>query len=286
MRLLVLGGTGLLGQEVVAEARRRRIPALGLSRRQADVRERGQLERAVASFRPTVLVNCAAFTRVDDCESQRELAFEVNGRAVANVAGVARAAGLPLIQVSTDYVFDGQGTEAYREDHPVAPRSVYGASKRLGEEVALAYDDALVLRVSWLFGAAGPNFVATMIRLMAQGQKALKVVDDQVGGPTYTLYVARALCDLATLGARGLVHYQNREAVSWYGFTREIARQWNPRVEVVPVTTAAFPRPAPRPAYSVLDVSRFEELAGRTVETWSAGLAHYLDSLRSTRREA
>jgi dTDP-4-dehydrorhamnose reductase len=196
-----------------------------------------------------------------------------------------RAAGIRLIQISTDYVFDGLGVGAYGEDHPPNPRSVYGASKRLGEAEALALEDTLVVRVSWLFGPGGPNFVATMLRLMAEGHRTLRVVADQVGGPTYTPYAARALCDLAALGARGLVHYQNREPVSWYDFTREIVRLWSPGVEVVPIKTAEFPRPAPRPANSVLDVSRFEDLVGRPVEAWSTGLALYLDSLRPTRRE-
>jgi dTDP-4-dehydrorhamnose reductase len=232
-----------------------------------------------------VVFNCAAMTAVDACESDEERALAVNAGGVANAAALARAAGARLVQVSTDYVFDGSAREPYREDAPAAPRSAYGRSKLAGEAEALAGDVALVVRTSWLFGPGGGNFVATMLRLIAAGTDPLRVVDDQVGCPTYAPYLARALWDLAELGpgrgAAGIVHYRNREPVSWCGFAREIAASWAPAVGVEPVTTADFPRPAPRPAYSVLAVERFEELAGRPVESWRAGLGEYLDTLRA-----
>src|SRR5262249_5963714 len=157
-----------------------------------------------------------------------------------------------------------EGTEPYKEDAPTAPLSVYGASKLLGERLALRYGRALVVRTSWLFGPGGPNFVATIRRLLAAGQP-LPVVDDQRGARTYPSCRATPLFDLAPLvqdGLQGLLHYRNREPVTWYGFAREIARlgagTTPETVEVIPVTTAEFSRPAPRPAWSVLDVSRFE----------------------------
>ena len=271
----------MLGQAVVWEARRRGWPALGLSRLQGDVQDRPGLEHWMESFRPELVVNCAAFTKVDACEAEEQQARAVNGAAVGNVVRAAAAAGAALVQISTDYVFDGAVPEKsqrrpYREDDTPSPASAYGRSKLLGESQALAYEESLVVRVSWLFGAGGPNFVATMLRLVNGGHRTLRVVDDQVGGPTYTPFLARALCELAAKKTRGIVHYQNREPVSWYGFTREIVRQWSPAVDVEPVSTGEFPRPAPRPAYSVLDVARCEEILGRRVETWSAGLAHYL----------
>ncbi|HEV7516209.1 MAG TPA: dTDP-4-dehydrorhamnose reductase, partial [Thermoanaerobaculia bacterium] len=241
-------------------------------------------------FRPELVVNAAAFTQVDLCESESEAAMAVNGTAVAAVAEAAAVAipgGAVLLHVSTDYVFDGvrsAASEPYKEDAPTAPLSVYGASKLLGERLALQYGRALVVRTSWLFGPGGPNFAATIVRLLGQG-KPLRVVDDQHGGPTYTSYLAAALLDLAPLAAGGLdgvIHYQNREPVTWYGFAREIARlAAGPRAAaaVVPVTTAEFPRPAVRPAWSVLDVSRFESAVGRRVEPWEMGLAEYLKSL-------
>lgn len=285
MRALILGGTGMLGRAVVAEARNRGFAAAGLSHHQANVTDRDRLLYWVDAFRPRLVINCAAYTRVDDCESHPDTAFAINGEAVENVVAAAREAGARLLQVSTDYVFAGDADQPYGEGAPTEPRSVYGRSKLLGEEHALAYGDALVVRTSWLFGPGGPNFVATMLRLMDQGETPLRVVDDQTGCPTYTPFVARALWDLAALeDLTGVIHYRNRRPSTWCGFAREIARLWDRSVDVVPVTTEEFPRPAPRPAYSVLDVSRFEAAVGREVEPWGWGLVEYLAARRARRR--
>lgn len=292
MRTLVLGGTGMLGRAVVAEARSRSLPVLGLSHEQADIRDRDRLLYWVDAFRPELIVNCAAYTKVDACEGEGRVdAFEINAEALDSVTAAARELNAWLVHVSTDYVFDGKGsgggTKPYREDAPVGPLSVYGQTKLDGERRVLAYDRSTVVRTSWLFGPGGPNFVATIVRLIEEG-KHLRVVRDQEGAPTYTLFLARAIHDLAQLQARGVVHYRNREPVSWYAFASEIAGLWSgtQRVpEVVPIMTTEFPRPAPRPAYSVLDVSHFEEITGRRVEPWGWGLAEYLTALRKDRKE-
>lgn len=285
MRLLILGGTGMLGRSLVTAARSRGHAALALSRGQADVEDAARLRYWAETFRPEAVINCAAYTKVDLAEGEgRERALAANGTAVGHVAAMAAAVGARLLHVSTDYVFDGTAREPYREDAPVRPMSVYGQSKLEGERQALAHDRALVVRTSWLFGPGGPNFVATMVRLLDEGKLPLRVVRDQEGCPTYTPYLAEALLDLAPLGLTGVVHYRNREPVSWYDFTVEIARLWSGTAEVVPVTTQEFPRPAPRPAYSVLDVTRFEEAVGRPVETWRTGLAEYLSGMRRASR--
>jgi dTDP-4-dehydrorhamnose reductase len=292
VRTLIFGGTGMLGRAVAAAARRRGYPALALSHAQADLTDRDRLLYWAREFRPELVVNAAAYTKVDLAETEKDTAFAVNGAALASIVAVAEAAsighpgGAALLHVSTDYVFDGQGSEPYREDAPTAPLSVYGASKLEGERLALQYGRALVVRTSWLFGPGGPNFVATIARLVREG-KPLRVVDDQRGGPTYTPYLAEAILDLAphagasrSSGDR-LFHYQNREPVTWYGFAREIARlvAGTAAAEaIVPVTTAEFPRPAVRPAFSVLDVGRFEAAVGRRVEPWEMGLSEYLTS--------
>jgi dTDP-4-dehydrorhamnose reductase len=292
-RAVVFGGTGMLGHRVVREGRRRGHAVLGLSSAQADLTDPERLSWWTESFRPEVVINCAAMTVVDDCESQEERATAINGAGAGHAAAAAREVGARFLHLSTDYVFDGAGEEPYRVDAPTAPISGYGRSKLAGEEAVLEYADegegAAVVRTSWLFGPdgpkEGPNFVKTMLRLIGQGRTPLRVVDDQVGAPTYTPYLASALWDLAAIGAgggaTGVFHYQNREVVSWCGFAREIVRGWAPGVEVVPVTTGEFPRPAPRPAYSVLDVSRFEALTRRPVESWRNGLGIYLDHLRT-----
>lgn len=282
-RALVLGGTGMLGRAVATLWRRRGQAVLALSRAQADLGDPERLGYWAARFRPELVINCAAFTQVDACESERQKALEINGTAVAHAVAAAELAGADLIHISSDYVFDGRGhlptgalSEccAYPEDAPTGPLSVYGESKLLGEVEALRYPRSLVVRTSWLFGPGGPNFVATMLRLARQGGP-LRVVDDQVGCPTYTPFLARALWDLARVGLHGVVHYCNREAVSWYGFAREIL---GPEADLTPITTAEMLRPAPRPAYSVLDVRRFESLVERRVEAWTHCLAAYLES--------
>jgi dTDP-4-dehydrorhamnose reductase len=294
MRCLVLGGTGMLGRRVVAEARSRGWAALGLSREQADVTggtgatEDGRLLGWAEAFRPEVVVNCAAHTKVDACETEPERAFAVNAGGAGRAAALARRAGARLVHVSTDYVFAGRleenHGEPYAEDAPTGPLSVYGRSKLEGERRALDYDRSVVVRTSWLFGPGGSNFVATMVSLIEAGRLPLRVVVDQEGCPTYTGFLARALLDLAALEATGIVHYRNREPVSWYAFAVAVARLWSGAADVVPVTTAEFPRPAPRPAYSVLDVGRFERLAGRRVEPWEWGLVETLALLREARK--
>jgi dTDP-4-dehydrorhamnose reductase len=273
----------MLGRAVVRAGRRRGLPALALTCAQADLTDRERLLYWADAYRPELIVNCAAYTKVDACETERERAMEVNGRAVGNAVAAAERAGARLIQVSTDYVFDGAATSPYDEEAPTAPISVYGESKLEGERQALAYERALVVRSSWLFGHGGPNFVATILDLIERGERTLDVVDDQTGCPTYTPYLAEAIWLLARTGATGVVHYRNREPVTWHGFATEIAKLWDSGVEVRPVTTDQFPRPARRPAYSVLAIDRFERATGRRVEPWGLGLVEYLADLRRTR---
>lgn len=284
MRALIFGGAGMLGRATVAVARRGGYPALALSHAQADITDRGRLLYWADAFRPDLVVNCAAFTRVDDCESERDRAMAVNGAAVANVVAAAERAGARLVHVSSDYVFDGRATTPYPEDAATGPLSVYGTSKLAGETEALRYERGLVVRASWLFGPGGANFVATIVRLIDGGQERLRVVDDQTGCPTYAPYLAQALWEMAALEMTGIVHYRNREPVTWHGFASEIGRMWDSSVEVQPVTTEEFPRPAPRPAWSVLDVGRFERAVGRRVEPWGLGLVEYLAEIRRGRQ--
>jgi dTDP-4-dehydrorhamnose reductase len=286
-RSLILGGGGMLGRALAAEARARGWAALALPRQQVDIRDRDAVRFWLAAFRPEVVINSAAFTKVDLCEGEaREEAMAVNGAAVAGLVAETTAAGARLVQISSDYVFDGNAGAPYREDAPTAPLSAYGESKLAGERHALAAASSLVVRSSWLFGPGGPNFAATIVRLIEAGKHPLRVVDDQVGAPTYTPFLARAVLDLVASGERGLVHYRNDPPASWYAFAVGIARGWPAEtgtVEVLPVKTAEMPRPALRPAYSVLNVECCERLLGRPVEPWLAGLTAYLDGMRNGR---
>ena len=280
MRTLVFGGTGIVGSALVREGRSRGWPVLGLARGQGEITDRRRVDEICAAFRPDLIVNCAAFTQVDLCESAPEHAFAVNAAAVGNLVHAAGAAGARLVHLSTDYVFDGRSTTPYAEEHPTAPQSIYGASKLAGEEAALAGGRALVVRTSWVFGSGGPNFVDTIAGRIRGGQKSFRVVADQLGAPTWAPFLARAVSDLGEWGTTGLVHYQNRPTLSWYEFAREIARRLDPEVEVAPIPTSEAPRPAERPAYSVLAVDRFENLAGRSVESWEDGLTRHLGRIQ------
>ena len=230
MRTLVFGGSGIVGRAVVAEAARRGWRVAGLSREQADITRPDLVAAAIADFRPELVVNCAAFTQVDSCESQSERAFAVNGLAVGTLAAASREVGARLLQLSTDYVFDGEGREPYGEHHPTAPRSVYGASKLEGERQALAEGANLVVRTSWIFGVGGPNFVDAIADKVAAGELRLRVVADQRGGPTYAPFLAAALADLGECGVSGIVHYQNRTAASWFALATEITRRLRPGI--------------------------------------------------------
>lgn len=280
MTTLVLGAGGMLGQALVAEGARRGRPVVGLALDQVDIRDGRSVLAVVESERPQLLVNCAALTAVDACEARRDEALETNGRAVEHVAAAARECGADLIQISTDFVFDGSRREPYTEDGVPAPLSVYGESKRLGELAALEYERALVLRTSWLFGPGGANFVTTMADLIAAKRKPLRVVADQIGCPTYTPFLARAIWEIAGLRISGILHYRNRDPVSWHAFACEIASLLEDPDEVVAITSEELARPAPRPTYSVLDVAKFERLTGRRVESWQDGLAEYLTTIR------
>ncbi len=276
MRAAVFGGTGIVGRALVRDGRQRGWAVLGLSHGQGDITDAPRVEAICKAFRPTLIINCAAFTKVDLCESEPGRAFAVNGAAVEILAAAAKLTGAKLIQLSTDYVFDGRATSPYVEDHPTAPQSVYGASKLEGERLALVAGQGLVVRTSWIFGEGGANFVDTIAGRIRGGQETFHVVGDQLGAPTWAPFLAKAVADLGECGVTGLVHYQNRPPVSWYEFAREIASQMNSKAEIVPIQTAEAPRPAPRPAFSVLAVDRFERFAGRPVESWRDGLSRHL----------
>jgi dTDP-4-dehydrorhamnose reductase len=224
------------------------------------------------------VVNCAAYTAVDDCETHEAEARAVNADAVEHLARGCDAVGAVLVQVSTDYVFDGAGSRPYREDDPVAPVSAYGRTKLLGERAAARAAEHLIVRTAWLYGRGGRHFVDAICGQIEGGTDPLRVVGDQRGSPTFCTDLAAAILDLVEVEARGIVHAVNRGATTWHGFAREVVRLLGAGVEVVPVATDAFPRPAQRPAYSVLDTTRLDRLLGRSMPTWQDALARYLEA--------
>lgn len=251
---LVLGGTGMLGQDLEALLRRRGETVVALGSAGCDITSLEAVETAIAQDAPDVVVNCAAYTAVDAAESDEAAAFALNATGAFNVARAARAAGAQLVHVSTDYVFDGHAEEPYDVEHPQAPRSAYGRTKAAGEwAVRASHPDALVVRTAWLYGAHGGNFVATMLKL-ARDRETLDVVADQIGQPTWTGDLAETIVGLVEAECPGgFYHGTSSGRGSWFDLAREtftVAGLDPERVR--PTTSEAFQRPAPRPAFSVL----------------------------------
>lgn len=289
MRLLVLGAGGQVGRELC----RLRWPAgyriAACDHATLDIAERDQVAAAIAREKPGLVINAAAYTAVDRAESEAAAAWAANCTGPANLAAACREAGVPLIHLSTDYVFDGEKTGAYREDDPVAPLGVYGASKEAGERaVRAALPQHVIVRTAWVYSAHGRNFVTTMLRLAGE-RPVLRVVADQCGSPTSAADLAAALSAIAVRlaagnAAWGTYHFANAGRVSWHGFAEaifELAASWRgppPRVEAI--ATADYPTPARRPKNSLLDCRRIRRTFGVAPRPWRAALAEVVGELR------
>ena len=234
--------------------------------------------RAIVEVAPEVVIHAGAYTDVDGAERNPDLAMAVNANGTERVARAAAKTGARLIYISTDYVFDGRGTRPYAESDPANPISVYGESKRAGELRALAgCNNTLVVRTAWLYGRQGKNFVKTMLQLAAE-RPCLKVVDDQRGCPTFAEDLAGMIGKLVAHPAQGILHVTNEGDCTWREFASEIVRLSGLRVPVEPITTADLPRPAKRPAYSVLSADRLHQLGFR-MPAWQDGLQRFVKAL-------
>ena len=241
------------------------------------------VEEAFDRVRPQVCINAAAYTAVDKAESEREQAYAANAVAVGQMAALCKRHGALLIHVSTDYVFDGQGTHPYRETDPVDPLGVYGASKLEGERLALAaHDRVVIVRTSWVYSYYGKNFIKTMLRLLRE-KESIGVVADQVGRPTYAADLAAALLDVAgayEVGSdarfHGIYHYADKGAISWFDLASAVKEIIGAPCVIRPLTTAEYPTPAKRPAYSVLDTHRIETTFGLAIPDWKDSLRRCL----------
>lgn len=288
MRILLTGGSGQVGTAF------RNLPVdmevLSPPRSEFDLAQPQTLRRWLDREAPAVILSVGAYTAVDRAETEPQLAFAVNRDAVQVLSNYAAEAAIPLIHLSTDYVFDGRGAAPYTESDIPAPASVYGASKLGGEDAARRAARHLVLRVSWVFSSHGSNFVRTMLRL-AREREVLRVVDDQVGGPTWAGHIAQALHALVQRHAQGeplpwgTWHYAGTPALSWCAFARQIVDQAQacglierkPRIEAI--STAEYPTPARRPANSRLDCSRTVQQLGLPICDWREGLRQTLEEL-------
>ncbi len=280
---LVIGSHGMLGHHVVNLLKELRVEYAEMDIEDINIARQYSVMNSVGDIKPRVIINCAAVTDVDGCESMADHAFEVNARGPENLAGACLRFGCSLLHISTDYVFDGLTGSSYREDDPINPLGVYAKSKAEGDACVrrILPESHCIVRTQWLYGLYGRNFVEAILD-QARQKPTLSVVNDQHGSPTYAHDLAIAMIRLCNLDARGTIHVTNSGQTTWYDFASAILRKASlNQVEILPITTADLERPAPRPLYSVLDNSRFVELTGAPLRPWEEALDEYL-SLRSS----
>ena len=280
-RIVVTGGAGMLAQALVRSIRARGVHVVALDRTNCNIAIESDLYRMFMDLKPTLLINCAAYTRVDQAEQEPEAADAVNGYAVGTLARLAKQHGTTLVHYSTDFVFDGSSTRPYRPDDPVNPLSSYGRSKLLGERELQGHAPPrwMIIRTAWLYGPGGPCFPQTMLAAARAG-RPLSVVNDQIGSPTFTPDLADATLELLDRGATGIWHVANAGQTTWFDFAAAIFEAFDiAPVELKPTSSAAWkqarPASAIRPAYSVLDTSPYERLVGQPPRPWREALRAY-----------
>lgn len=275
----MLGTPGQLGGDIVDEGVRQGHEMVGLTQWECDITDAVAVEKAIGDVRPDAVINGAAWTQVDAAEDHEAAAEAVNATGAGHVAAACAAAGIRCCHVSTDYVFDGSATSPIPETAVAAPQSAYGRTKLHGEIlVRERCPDHVIVRTSWLYGRQGPNFVLTMLRLAAE-RPQLRVVADQHGAPTWTGHLAPAMLRLIEVGPAGTYHLTNSGVTTWHDLAVAAIRSRGLETEVVPITTAEYPTPAARPAYSVLDNRAWRELGEPPLPDWQEGLQAYLATL-------
>jgi dTDP-4-dehydrorhamnose reductase len=273
-RWLITGAGGMVGSDLADELTLRGEDVIALAKSELDISDSRAVFARIEETKPSIIVNCAAYTKVDAAEENESMANAINGSSVEFLARAANNVDALLVQLSTDFVFDGAKTTPYEINDTTHPLSAYGRSKLLGELAATHAEKHLIVRTSWLFGVNGANFVEAIRNQIRKGTDPLRVVDDQRGRPTYTPHLANAIIRLAQLDTRGIAHYADDDECSWYDFACAIAE--GSGVTVKPASSDQFPRPATRPAYSVLSTERYERLTGVHPESWREGLRDYL----------
>lgn len=273
MKVLITGAKGQLGQDLIKAFAGHEVIAYDID--ELDITDSASVEQAIKKIKPDTIIHSAAYTNVDGCETEQDTAFKVNATGTANLAMAANEVDAQILYVSTDYVFDGTSNKPYVESDTVSPQSVYGASKRAGEEAVMsATDKWYIARTAWLYGHGGQNFVKT-IQKIANEKDKLKVVDDQKGSPTYTADLANKIAEVVGSGLYGLYHVTNQGFCTWYDFAAEILRLSDIKAELEPCTTDEFPRPAKRPAYSVLANHNLKLKGFKPMRSWQEALEAY-----------
>lgn len=279
MRILVTGVSGQLGYDVERELERRGIEHLGTSSRELDITDREAVERLMAAYRPDAAIHCAAYTKVDLAEDEPERCWAVNADGTRNMAAACRKTGAKLLYISTDYVFPGAGERSYETGDPTGPVNTYGRSKLAGElAVQSLLEKYFIVRISWVFGKNGNNFVKTMLRL-AETKAELSVVCDQIGSPTYTADLAPLLCDMVQTERYGVYHATNEGTCAWSEFAEAIFELAGRQVVVHPIPTSAYPTRAARPLNSRMSKECLHSNGFQELPEWKNALARYLKEI-------
>ncbi|MEG1144139.1 MAG: dTDP-4-dehydrorhamnose reductase [Clostridium sp.] len=280
MRVLVTGAKGQLGTDVVNELNKRGIEAIGVDVQEMDITDASACRRVISEEKPDAVIHCAAYTAVDAAEDNVELCHRINAEGTRNIAEVCRDLDIKMMYISTDYVFNGTGETPWQPDDRREPLNVYGQAKYEGE---LAIEELLqkyfIVRIAWVFGVNGKNFVKTMLRL-GKENRAVSVVDDQIGSPTYTYDLARLLVDMIQSEQYGRYHATNEGLCSWYEFAVEIFKQAGmSEVKVTPVDSSKFPSKAKRPSNSRISKDKLEENGFERLPSWQDALSRYLKEI-------
>lgn len=276
MKIIITGSKGQLGTELNKQLKNiEEIEVIPTDKDELNIIDINSVDNFISNERPDIVINCAAYTAVDLCEADVQNAYKINAIGPRNLAIVCEKIGAKLVQVSTDYVFDGNGTRPYKEDDMPCPNSVYGLSKLMGENFVREFcSKYFIVRTAWLYGA-GNNFVRTMLKL-AETNKELNVVNDQFGNPTSTVDLARVIVNLINTENYGTYHGTCEGQCSWYDFAKKIFEIKNIDIKINPVTSEEFKRPAPRPAYSVLDNFMLKLIGLNSFRYWEESLKEYL----------
>ena len=276
MRVLVTGAKGQLGHDVVNELENRGLDAVGVDVEEMDITDAPAVDRCIRESGADAVIHCAAYTAVDAAEDNEELCRSVNADGTYNIARVCRELDLPMMYISTDYVFDGQGERPWDPDEKRDPLNVYGQTKCEGEmAIEKLLSKYFIVRIAWVFGVNGKNFIKTMLRL-GKERGAVSVVDDQIGSPTYTYDLARLLVDMIQTDKYGIYHATNEGLCSWYEFAQEIFRQAGMDVEVTPVSSEEFAARAKRPKNSRMNKDKLDKMGFERLPSWQDALSRYL----------
>jgi dTDP-4-dehydrorhamnose reductase len=278
-KVIITGAKGQLGSDVIDIFTNAGYEVFGFGKEELDITDNENVEKIILDVKPDIIIHSAAFTAVDLAESEKDLAFKINAIGTRNIAIAADKVNAKLVYISTDYVFNGSGTEPYNEYMPTSPLGTYGASKLAGEKFVTDFHrQFFIVRTSWVYGKNGKNFVKTMLNL-AKDHKEISVVNDQRGCPTYTVDLAVCLLELVKTQKYGVYHVSNSGSCTWYEFATAIFKEKNIDIKVNPVTSAEFPRPARRPSYSVFDHMGLRLNNFSKMRDWNEALIEFLENV-------